>query len=195
MKQPQRILIYLFDHRGNLVFDPYLNQAAIIKYGEPSSLAKFRSDWYAEDTDYAVLKLDKKIGIVVLMCFFYTLLVFNGFLITFKKLIFMIIRKKKMLSYSPTTIRMPIFRILPILLATVWDLLSRRKKQMPILFYLPVYTSWRKRQIFSPTGRRNWRSAAASGCRSCCPTWPPAARWRTWRRSTRWKRPGPTWGK
>lgn len=62
LKQPQRILIYLFDHNGNLVFDPYINQAAIIKHGEPSSLAKLHSDWYAEDTDYAVIKLDKKIG-------------------------------------------------------------------------------------------------------------------------------------
>lgn len=62
LKQPQRVLIYLFDHSGNLVFDPYLNQAAIVKFGEPSSLAKFKFYWYAEDTDYAVLKLDTKIG-------------------------------------------------------------------------------------------------------------------------------------
>ena len=33
-------------------------------------------------------------------------------------------------------------------------------------------------------------AAAASGSRSCCPTWPPAARWPTWPRSSRSKTAG-----
>ncbi len=62
LKSSQRILIYLFDQKGKLIFDPYINQATIAKYGEASNLARSRSDWYAEDSDYIVLKLDKVIG-------------------------------------------------------------------------------------------------------------------------------------
>jgi hypothetical protein len=62
LKSQQRILIYLFDQSGKLIFDPYLNQANVIKYGEPSQLAIMQSSWYAEDSDYAVLKLSKVIG-------------------------------------------------------------------------------------------------------------------------------------
>ena len=54
--------IFLFDRNGQLVFDPYVDGAKIKTIGAPSSLSKARGTWFAEDSDYVVIKLGKSIG-------------------------------------------------------------------------------------------------------------------------------------
>lgn len=62
LKTPQRIPIFLFNSQGSLVFDPYIAPAYITTYGNPSILALRNFSWYAEDSDYVVIKLPAPIG-------------------------------------------------------------------------------------------------------------------------------------
>jgi hypothetical protein len=63
LKEPQWVPLFLFDQDGKLVFDPYENPPAVIHYGTPSALALLSgTGWYAEDSDYVVIKLPFSIG-------------------------------------------------------------------------------------------------------------------------------------
>lgn len=63
LKEPQWVPIFLFDRNGNLIFDPYQNPPTIVRYGIPSGLAlTSENGWYAEDSDYVVIKLPIPIG-------------------------------------------------------------------------------------------------------------------------------------
>ncbi len=63
LKTPQWVPIFLFDHSGELVFDPYSTQPAIVKFGVPSLQAFFSgSSWYGDDSDYVVIQLPKPLG-------------------------------------------------------------------------------------------------------------------------------------
>lgn len=64
IKEDPRVGVFVFDQNGKLVFDPYDNIANIANYsGEISIFAKLRGDWYAEDTDFVGIKLDRPIGV------------------------------------------------------------------------------------------------------------------------------------
>ena len=64
------------------------------------------------------------------------------------------LKKKKMLLFWLIITRNPIFRMLPIILATVWDYRSRQQKPMPILSFLPECISWPKQLKFYPQPKK-----------------------------------------
>lgn len=62
LKNKQRVAAFIFDQNNQLVFDPYKNVAKIATIPVETAVAKSRSEYFAEDSDYLSLSLDKKIG-------------------------------------------------------------------------------------------------------------------------------------
>ena len=63
LQNKQRVAAFIFDQNNQLIFNPYKNIAKIDTVPVESNVAKSRGEYFAEDSDYISLLLDKSIGV------------------------------------------------------------------------------------------------------------------------------------
>jgi hypothetical protein len=62
VKDKPRMLVFVFNQQGELVFDPFKDTAQLQDTDEPSYASLIRGKWFAEDSDFVSMKLSRKIG-------------------------------------------------------------------------------------------------------------------------------------
>lgn len=60
--EKQRIAVFIFNKEGELLLNPYLDKATIVKPPPMTYMARVRNTFYAEDSDYIGLSLSRPIG-------------------------------------------------------------------------------------------------------------------------------------